>query len=204
METLITSIVAFVTTNVDDIFILMLLFSDSRIRRGNIVAGQFVGILTLVGISFIGSFVKLIIDLKYVGLLGLIPIYLGIKAIVSLVDKKVEGDEALSVELLAESPGMMFQQILSVAAITIANGGDNISIYVPLYATLTSTGKIIMTVIFLFMTALWCFIAMHIISHPVFKRSIERYGHAISPFVFILLGLYILYESKSLDLFFRR
>jgi len=202
METIITSIVAFITTNIDDIFILMLLFSDSRIKRGNVIAGQFAGIGTLIGVSFVGSFVKLIIDLKYVGLLGLVPIYIGFKSIVTFFSEKADEEEAISVEVPVRDQGMDVQQILSVAAITIANGGDNISIYVPLYATLTGVGKIVMTTIFLMMTAVWCFIAIRLSSHSVFKKSIERYGHMIKPFVFILLGIYILYESKTLDLFF--
>ena len=200
METILTSIIAFVTTNIDDIFLLVLLFSDSRLRPENVVAGQFAGISTLIGISFIGSFVGLIIDIKYVGLLGLVPIYIGIKSIVALFRNEDDKSAETSVDMLT-TPGVALQQILSVSAITIANGGDNISIYVPLYATLTGVGKITMTVIFLIMTALWCFLARYLSNHPVFKKSIEKYGHMIAPFVFVLLGIYIMYESGTFGLF---
>jgi cadmium resistance protein CadD (predicted permease) len=103
----------------------------------------------------------------------------------------------------ADQSGNQMQQILSVTAITIANGGDNISIYVPLYATLTSSGKATMTIVFLLMTALWCLLAIYLSNHPMIKKSVEKYGHIFTPFVFILLGIYILFESKTFDLFFR-
>ena len=58
-----------------------------------------------------------------------------------------------------------------------------------------------MTVVFLLMTAAWCFIANHLSNYPIMKKSLEKYGHIVTPFVFILLGIYIMYESKTFDLF---
>lgn len=199
METILTSLVAFVTTNIDDILILVFLFNSPQLKPGNVVVGQFLGIGTLIAISFIGSFVGLIIDLKYVGLLGLVPIYIGVKSIIALIKKEDEKNMAPSVDMLID-PSMALQ-VLSVSAITIANGGDNISIYIPLYATLETSGKITMTVIFFVMTAVWCFIARYLSNHPVVKESIVKYGDVVTSFVFVLLGIYILYESGTIGLF---
>ncbi|HEX6224848.1 MAG TPA: cadmium resistance transporter [Chryseolinea sp.] len=199
MQIIVASIFAFVTTNIDDIFILVLLFSDPKFKKRCIVLGQYLGIATLTGLSFVGSFVGLLIDVKYVGLLGIVPIYIGIKSLVALVRNISEEKEDVTIALNPLKTGSIFQ-ILSVASITIANGGDNISIYVPLYATLTSTGKIAMTVIFLLMTGLWCLLARYISSHPFASKRIEKYGHLVTPFVFILLGIYIMYQSNTLDL----
>jgi cadmium resistance transport/sequestration family protein len=203
METILASTVAFITTNIDDIFILMLFFSDPKRKNVTVILGQYVGISTLIAISFIGSFIGLIIDLKYVGLLGLIPIYIGIKSMRSLFNRNSPKDEEREIMLRADQSGNQMQQVLSVTAITIANGGDNISIYVPLYATLTSSGKATMTTVFLLMTAVWCLLAIYLSNHPMIKKSVEKYGHIFTPIVFILLGIYILVESQTFDLFFR-
>lgn len=197
LTTLLASVIAFVTTNIDDIFVLIFLFSNPRLKRRNVVIGQFLGISSLIGISFIASFIGLIIDLKYVGLLGLVPIYIGLKSL-SVLWKKI-GPET-NIDANFGSTGNAVQQSLSVASITIANGGDNISIYIPLYATLTNVGKINMTIMFLIMTALWCLIARYLSNHPALKRSFEKYGHIVTPFIFILLGIYIMYESNTFDL----
>jgi cadmium resistance protein CadD (predicted permease) len=89
MEIIIASIIAFATTNLDDIFILTLFFSNSGYTTKNVILGQYLGISTLIAISFVGSFIGLIIDPKYIGLLGLIPIYMGIKSAFNLMSQIV-------------------------------------------------------------------------------------------------------------------
>src|SRR5688572_14842222 len=181
METLIASLIAFVVTNLDDIFILILFFSDRKLKHRNIITGQFLGIGTLILLSFLGSFVGLIIDIKYVGLLGVIPIYIGIKSFVALWRPEAS-DEEVAIDL--NNRGGHLRQTLAVASVTIANGGDNISIYVPLFAAFTPSGKVTMTVVFLLMTAAWCFIANRLSNYPIVKKSLEKYGHIVTPFVF--------------------
>jgi cadmium resistance protein CadD (predicted permease) len=84
---------------------------------------------------------------------------------------------------------------LAVAGVTIANGGDNVGIYIPLFATLTVTSKVVMISIFFIMTLLWCMMAKYFVRHPLIEKTVDRYGHFITPFVLILLGLFILHES---------
>lgn len=84
-----------------------------------------------------------------------------------------------------------------MALVTIANGGDNIGIYIPLFVTLSIAETITTVGIFLLMTLLWCFIARYLTRHPLLKNTIDRYGHIVTPFVLIFLGIFILYESNS-------
>ena len=199
METLVASLIAFVVTNLDDIFILILFFSDRKLKDRNIITGQFLGIGTLILLSFLGSFIGLIIDIKYVGLLGVVPIYIGIKSFIALWNR-IGSESEVAINFNSDNSESHLRQTLSVASVTIANGGDNISIYVPLYAAFTYSGKVTMTVVFLLMTAAWCFIANHLSNYPIIKRSLEKYGHIVTPFVFILLGIYIMYESNTFAL----
>lgn len=198
MEIIIASVIAFATTNIDDIFILTLFFGNPKLDSRDIVLGQYLGIGTLIAISFAGSFIGLVIDTKYIGLLGLFPMYIGIKALINLAKKKEE--ETKDTMTKEDGSKNHFQRIIAVAGVTIANGGDNISIYIPLFATLAFTGKISMVIIFLLMTAVWCLIARYLSRRPLVQKAVERYGHIITPFVFILLGIYILHESKTFGL----
>ncbi len=195
MEIVFTSIFAFASTNLDDIFILALFFGGRQFRDREIVLGQFAGISALIAISWIGSFIGLIMPPAYIGLLGLMPVYLGTKGIIRLAKKQ---------EQVPELSGSIRKKysypVLSVAAVTIANGGDNISIYLPLFATLSLAHQFAMTLSFLIMTGAWCALAKYVTLHPLVKRAIDRYGHLLTPFVLILLGLYILYESGTLQL----
>jgi cadmium resistance transport/sequestration family protein len=199
MEIVIASILAFTTTNIDDIFILTLFFGNPKYSSRDVVLGQYLGIGTLIAISFAGSFIGLVIDQKHIGLLGLFPIYIGIRAAFNMN----RTDEQPGPTKISDQANGQIQKTLSVASVTIANGGDNISIYIPLFATLSITGKLTMTFIFLLMTAVWCIAAKYLSKRPIIQQTVERYGHVITPFIFILLGIYIIYESRTLDLFLR-
>lgn len=195
MSILLTAVLAFVSTNIDDLFILTLFFGDqSRIQR-DVVLGQLLGIATLITISLIGSFIGLLIDLRYVGLLGLLPCYLGIKGFVSLWKNSHDPKNGDIKEVPTNN------SIPAVAAVTIANGGDNIGIYIPLFATMTGAEKSVTTFVFLMMTLVWCIIARYLARHPWLKEPLDKYGHRITPVVLFLLGIFILFESHSLSLF---
>lgn len=195
MEILLTSVIAFAFTNLDDIFILILFYGNKKFRHNEILTGQFLGIISLIAISLAGSLAGLFIDPAYIGLLGLVPIYLGAKGIIGLIRNKNENDEP-TVQHTDERKN----NVLTVAGVTIANGGDNIGIYIPLFATLNWTNKAAMVTVFLVMTFLWCLSAKYLTKHSYVAKAIDKYGHFITPFVLVLLGLYILYESETLKL----
>jgi cadmium resistance protein CadD (predicted permease) len=68
---------AFVATNIDDIFVLMLFFSSSNYSKWQVVFGQYLGIGALVAVSTLGSLLTLVLP-QYIGLLGLVPITIGV------------------------------------------------------------------------------------------------------------------------------
>lgn len=78
ISTIIIAFVSFASTNIDDIFILMLFFSqiNNDMGKRHIVIGQYLGITLLTTISIIGALGISLIPSEYVGLLGLVPIYL--------------------------------------------------------------------------------------------------------------------------------
>lgn len=196
MELIITSIIAFASTNIDDVFILMLFFANKEYKTKQVVFGQYLGILALIAISLAGSFIGLFVDKKYIGLLGLLPIYFGIRGALQLMRRREKHEiEEATVNVRKSN------KTLSVAAVTFANGGDNIGIYIPLFATLMLHQKAVMISIFLLMVAVWCFAARYLSKHPAIARTIDRYGHIITPAVLLLLGVYILYESGSFQIF---
>jgi cadmium resistance protein CadD (predicted permease) len=88
-------------------------------------------------------------------------------------------------------------QTYRVAAVTVANGGDNIGIYVPLFASsnLPSLGAILS--VFFLLVRVWCYVAYQLTSLPAVANVLTRYGRAIVPFVLIGLGIFILLESGT-------
>ena len=88
-----------------------------------------------------------------------------------------------------------------VAAVTFANGGDNIGIYVPLFAGAGLARAGVIVAVFFVLVAAWCYAGYRLGSHPTVVEKIDRYGHVVVPFVLVGLGVYILVESGSLSLF---
>ena len=166
----------------------MLFFGSKKFKEGTIFIGQYIGVGALVIISMMGSFVGNFIDEKYVGLLGLFPIYLAVKGFISIF--KHEQHE--NVDIKAGSMGA-----ISIAGVTIANGADNIGVYVPLFTTMTNAEKIVMIIVFIVMVYVWCVAGNFLSSRPTVARQIDRYGHIAMPVVLLLLGIFILLESGS-------
>lgn len=179
-------IALFVATNLDDIFILLVFFADRRLRTRNIVAGTYLGMGALVLISAAGALIALVIPPSYVRLLGLIPIALGIKALIWRDDDDDEEERARGAQSSAHA------QAAVVAAVTIANGGDNIGVYTPVFAIQSSYEVAVIVSVFAVMTALWCALAHWLVNHPTIGAPFRRYGHCILPFVLIGVGVIVM------------
>lgn len=183
---------AFVATNIDDIFILMLFFPNPNFQKGQVVLGQYFGIGLLVIISTVGSLLALVVPQYIIGLLGLVPISIGIIKLVQL-RKSVNPMLEQTVERVGRWHHL---SVLTVAAVTFSNGGDNIGIYTPLFAKYNSASDVIfISLIFMIMTAIWCIVAYYLVNHPLIATRIRRTGHIIFPFVLIGLGIFIITSS---------
>jgi len=204
-----TGITAFFATNLDDILILLLFFTQTNVgfRRRQIVAGQYLGFLALIIASLPGFFGGLLLPRPWIGLLGLVPILIGVnrlltgngdqepEAIISPAINTTSNFNDLKIPL----GGIFTAQTYSVAAITFANGGDNIGIYLPLFASSSWQSLTIILGVFLLLVGVWCYIACQLTKIKVIAENITRYGDFIIPFVLIGLGGLILIDSHTLD-----
>jgi cadmium resistance transport/sequestration family protein len=179
----------FVGTDVDDLVVLTVLFLGARaagIRRPwRIWAGQYAGIGVLVLVSAAAALGLTLIPDRWVGLLGLVPIALGVYGLVAAVRAGPDRDE----------PPIAATGVLAVAAITIANGADNIAVYTPMFRTIGVAASLVTVAVFAVLIAVWCAAASWLGSHRRVVGFVERYGHWLVPAVFILIGIVIITES---------
>lgn len=187
------AIATFASTNIDDIFVLLGFFADPKFRLRQIVIGQYLGIAALYGVSAVASFLVLVIPAAYIGLLGLAPIYFGLKRLWEFWNGIETGDNPEDHEKASVGHG----NIVAVALVTIANGGDNISIYTPLFATRSAYEILTIGCIFAVLTAVWLWAAHSLVNHPKLGAPIRRHGHRVVPFILIALGILILYEAGT-------
>lgn len=186
------AVMVFISTNVDDIFLLAAFFADRKLSPKSVVLGQFLGIGALVAVSTLVAWMSLALPDGWISLLGLLPLYLGLKQVKSLwadTDDATE-DDALQLQE-HQMERSTHSQILAVAGVTVANGGDNLGVYIPMFANSLMAIPLFLGV-FAIMTLLWCFLGHVLVNNKVFGHWIRRYGHKVLPIVLILLGVDIL------------
>ena len=188
-----TALLAFAATNIDDIFLLTLFFAgvNARFNRRHIVAGQYLGFAALVALSLVGYFARFLAPEEWIGLLGFLPIIIGLKKLWELKGGKTE-------EAHIKKPAA--HAVFTVAAVTFANGGDNIGIYTPLFASSSLLELVITLSVFFVLVAVWCALGYFLGRHPAVYSVLDKYGHIIVPFVLMALGFYIMLESGTFKL----
>ena len=194
---IVTGAVVFALTDLDDLVLLIAFFADRRLRARAVVAGQYLGIAALAAVSALAAWAVLAIPAGWTALLGAIPLALGLHQLWTL-RRGVDGDdddESLQAERAIE--GRLHSQVLGVAAVTIANGADNLSVYIPLFAAHFSWVPLYIAT-FAVMTALWCALAHNLVRNRAVGALMQRWGHVLLPVVLIALGLHILCGARVL------
>ena len=197
IQNIVTSIILYSGTAVDLLIILMLFFAKRKSRKDiiNIYLGQFLGSVSLILLSLLFAFVLHYIPSKEIlGLLGLIPIFLGLK-VLFLGDS--DGEAIAKEGLRKDNKNLIFL----VAMITFAScGADNIGIFVPYFTTLNLADLIVALLTFLVMIYLLVFSAQKLAQVPSVGETLEKYSRWFIAVVYLGLGIYILIENNIFNM----
>lgn len=197
IQNIVTSIILYSGTAVDLLIILMLFFAKRKSRKDiiNIYLGQFLGSVSLIFLSLLFAFVLNYIPSKEIlGLLGLIPIFLGLKVLL-LGDS--DGEAIAKDGLRKDNKNLIFL----VAMITFAScGADNIGVFVPYFITLNLANLIVALLTFLVMIYLLVFSAQKLAQVPSVGEILEKYSRWFIASVYLGLGIYILIENNVFDM----
>ncbi|MBU9673375.1 CadD family cadmium resistance transporter [Planococcus sp. CP5-4] len=191
-----TSFVLYLATAVDLIAILLIFFARAETRKQarNIYIGQYVGSLTLIVVSLFLAYVLNFVPEKWIlGLLGLIPIYFGLKVAISGDSDEEYVEDRLSKHGLSKL-------VKTVALVTIGScGADNIGLFVPYFLTLDTDELVITLIVFLILIYLMAFTAQKIVHIPGIGEVIEKYSRWIMAIIYIGLGLFIIYKNNTIQ-----
>jgi cadmium resistance protein CadD (predicted permease) len=172
------SIATFAATNIDDAFLLTFFFAR-RISTRRIVAGQYIGFAAIIGLSLIGVGAALAIPPRWLHFLGIVPLVIGIRHL--LRRRRAEMADSRTID----------GNIVSIAAITLSNGADNIGVYVPFFVKGRAYLWLIL-IVYAGLVALWCLAGSWLGNHSFILRSVDRWGHWVAPLLFVGLGIYVL------------
>lgn len=196
IQTIVTAAILYIATAVDLLVILLIFFDRAKTRKEyrDIYIGQYVGSVTLIVVSLFFAFVLNYVPEKWIlGLLGLIPIYLGIK--VAIYDD-CEGEKRAKKELNEKG---LSKLVGTFAIVTIAScGADNIGLFVPYFVTLSVTDLLITLFVFLILIFFLVFTAQKLANIPGVGEIVEKFSRWIMAVIYIALGLYIIIENDTI------
>ena len=185
IELIVLAVAAFIATHIDEAIALVAFYTDPRLKHVDVFVGQYLGMSAIVVIALTLALLSLAIPDRYVGYLGLLPILIGVKSL-WLARRPEKEAWCATTPLGAREP------MASVALVSIVHGGDNVAVYVPLFARHTIPQIILICGIFAAMTGLWLLYGKLLVSRPGIVESIRRWGPVTVPWVLIAIGIYVL------------
>ena len=197
IQTIVTAAILYIATAVDLLVILLIFFARAKTKKEyrDIYIGQYVGSVALIVVSLFFAFVLNYVPEKWIlGLLGLIPIYLGIKV---AIYGDSDGEERAKKELNEKG---LSKLVGTIAIITIAScGADNIGVFVPYFVTLSVTDLLITLFVFLILIFFLVFTAQKLANIPGVGEIVEKFGRWIMAVIYIALGLFIIIENDTIQ-----
>ncbi|WP_320671988.1 cadmium resistance transporter [Patulibacter defluvii] len=182
----------FAGSNVDDLVVLTLLVVAARAGGRPLTPiwlGQYLGIGTLVAVAGLAAAGLTIVPDRWVGLLGLVPLALGVRGLWAAA--RARADDQPPAPLAASG-------VLAVAGVTIANGADNLSLYAPLFRSIGLGPSLVTVAVFAVLTAVWCAAGAWLGGHRPLVAVIARWSHWLVPAVLAVVGAVIVVESGVL------
>ena len=213
LATLQLALAAGLATTFDDNIYLTGFFSEVNrsFRPQHVVVGELLGFSLLVAISLAGFLIGRVLPTQWLGWMGVLPILIGLRNLLQHLRNGYgdEEDRQASCSRYGALPGfpprrLSLHELLrdrrtySVSFVTIANGSNNLSIYIPLFASL-HPGQVSLVVPVLYgFIVLWLLLSFHLTRTPGLALLLNRYAPIFFPFVLIWLGFRILNDSGSL------
>ncbi|KAF4338384.1 hypothetical protein FBEOM_7737 [Fusarium beomiforme] len=193
-----TACATFAVTNIDDIFVLVAFFAESTTSHSltpvKIAIGQYVGFTVIVAVSMIGFGASLLIPAEPIGFLGLIPMLLGVWRILGVIFTKGEDEDETLDEEVTTADGL--RSVFKVASITVMNGADNISTYIPLFAEAKAGELAIYIVVYYIMLGIWCLAGWLIMKQKHILHMAQKYSRRLIPLLYVGLGIFIVINSE--------
>ena len=191
--------VTYWSTAIDLLIILMLFFAKVKDKKGvrDIYIGQFLGSGLLILVSlFFAVILHYVPDKRLLGFLGIIPVFLGIKALI-LGDS--DGEKMANEKLKDTNQNNLIKTLIFITIVSC--GADNVGLFVPYFISLALPKLLITLLVFLIMIFLLVFIAQKSVSIPTVGTVLEKYSRWFIGIVYIFIGGSVLIENGSIQLF---
>jgi cadmium resistance protein CadD (predicted permease) len=203
---------AFVGTNVDNTVVAMAMVAGAPLERARRIAiGQIIGFVVLVVVSAAAAAVLYEFSTAVVGLLGLVPLAIGVRGLVGLA-RRHPGGEAEANAVPGAPAGAQKRRrrrpeeravgrsLTAAALVTIAAGGDNLAVYIPLFRVGGASNIGVIVAVFMAGEALVTWVVLAGGRHPRARGAMERLGHVAVPILLCCVGILVLVQAGTFSL----
>ena len=184
---------SYASTNVDNLLLAVLLLGANRQQQWAIKLGVVTAAVLVLLLCAIGLVVQHTLDAGLVGYLGLVPIALGIRHLLSN-RARAPGTAHEHSHLSAPDARTAW---LSATALMIANSGDTVALFLPLLAETRAETLPAIAGSYVVTAVVWALLAWGLASRPWIARSMDRYGDRLLPWIMIGVGVYILLNTAT-------
>ncbi len=192
MSELLLAAGGFISTNIENVVILVSVFCANPAHARAVRLGFGIGSLVLLLASLLVLIVSGWIPIRFLGLLGLVPIAFGVYGIVQSCKKDDRSDA-----VAREVPQEHIKVVFSASALMIANGGDTIAVFAPLFAETEPSGIPVLILGYLVTAISLSFLSGHVCVFPVLSKPLKKYGARVAPYIMIGIGIYILLNTGT-------
>ena len=182
----------FVSTNIENVVILVSVFCANPKNAQAVRRGFAIGSIALLLASLLVLLVSGLIPIRFLGLLGLVPIGFGILEIVRTSRRNEQSDGDAS-----EAGQEHTRVVLSASVLMIANGGDTIAVFAPLFAETQPSGVVVLVLGYLATAISLSFLSGHVCIFPKLSEPLKKYGARLAPYIMIGIGVYILVNTGT-------
>jgi cadmium resistance protein CadD (predicted permease) len=202
---------AFVGTNVDNTVVAMAMVAGAPLERAHRIAvGQVFGFAVLVVVAAAGAAVLFEFSTAVVGLLGLVPLAIGVRGLVLLAPHGDDGDGAADAAPASTSKQRrrrfrpeqraVGRGFTAAALVTFAAGGDNLAVYIPLFRVGGATNIGATAAVFVAGEALVTWLILAGGRHPKARGAMQRVGHVAVPILLCCVGVLVLVQAGTFSL----
>lgn len=183
---------AFISTNLDNLLLLVAMYSRYQHQPGMVTAGYVTG-MTLVAIATLAiGEVGGLIPLDYLGFLGVIPMMMGVFALLKLF-RNAGTDDSIHIA----SGSSRLAVFMALMSIQLSNSADSILTFSTLFADSADPADYVVAPTFFVMVGIFSTVAYNSVRHPRLSQFLGRYGPYVTPFILMLVGYYILSDTAS-------
>jgi cadmium resistance protein CadD (predicted permease) len=206
---------AFVGTNVDNCFVTMAMVAGAPLERAHrIAAGQVFGFVALVAASVAGAAVLFEFSTAVVGLLGLVPLALGVRGLVGLRRAHPEEEVGTGGAEVAGGAGgrgrgrsrrrteqrAVGRSFTAAVLVTVAAGGDNLAVYIPLFRVGGATNLAAIAAVFVAGEVVVTWLVLTGGRHPKARAVMLRLGAVAVPVLLCGIGVLVMVQAGTFSL----